>query len=273
MKKEEYIKVYQWMNVLRGGVLRDVYALLYQLGKKGDVKVTISYICERLGYKQRNVQNAIYELKDNGYIEVKYMDGKSSVYTCITHAKFASLLDEENDKEDPRKICVPNPRKICTPAKFAPLQNLRDTHAKFASPTPYISLDKNLDKNYSSSSSVGTRARERLKKWFAESDLKEWILRLEKTHQITLETDTLLNDFFDNDFQVREECERGERTAVLKHFQNWLPKYIGKLKQNTQTPTNNGNTNSHGSNKRVADLGDIAQSILAGCEAGRASRQ
>lgn len=262
------------MNVLRGGVLRDVYALLYQLGQKGDVKVTISYICERLGYSERGVRNSIAELKDKGLLSVKYTDGKISVFSCNTPARCAPLSDTQNNDTDPGTLCPPDPGNLCTPAKYAPLHDLPPTPARCAPLTPYLlSLDKNLDKNYSSSSSVGTRAREQLQKWFAESDLKEWVLRLEKTHAITLETDTLLNDFFDNDFQVREECERGERTAVLKHFQNWLKKYIGILKQQTQTPTNNGNPNPHGSNKRVTDLGDIAQSILAGCEAGRASRR
>ena len=54
MKKNEYIKVYQWMNTLRGGVLRDVYALLYQLGQKGDVKVMV---CDN--------ENEVYELSED----------------------------------------------------------------------------------------------------------------------------------------------------------------------------------------------------------------
>ena len=68
MKKDDYIKTFQWMNALRGGVLRDVYALLYQLGQKGDVKVTISYICERLGYSERSVRSSVNELVENGFI-------------------------------------------------------------------------------------------------------------------------------------------------------------------------------------------------------------
>ena len=98
MKKNEYIKVYQWMNTLRGGVLRDVYALLYQLGQKGDVKVTISYICERLKYSDRSVQNSIIELKEKGLLEVKYTDGKSSIFSCKTPEEFS-----------------PHPREFFTP--------------------------------------------------------------------------------------------------------------------------------------------------------------
>ena len=148
------------------------------------------------------------------------------------------------------------------------------TYAKHSvSKIAFHIMQSDLDKN-TSSSSLDARARERFQKWFDESDLKEWVLRMEKSHQVNLEIETLLNDFFDNDFIVRENCERGERMAVLKHFQNWLPKYIGRLKQqNTQTQTNNGNTINKSGNRRVADLGDIAQSILAGCEAGLASRR
>lgn len=260
------------MNVLRGGVLRDVYALLYQLGQKGDVKVTISYICERLGYKERSVRGSINELIENGCIEVEYSDGKCSSYKVLKTEDLETQKSATKKASDPCKICIPNPCKICSTAKSAPLQNLQDTPAKFAYPTPYLlSLDKNLDKNYSSSSSVGTRAREQLQKWFEESDLKEWIFRLEKTHAITLETDTLLNDFFDNDFQVREECERGERMAVLKHFQNWLPKYIGILKQQTQTPTlntqPNGNAKSNRNGSGISPA-EFASTFAAGFLAG-----
>ena len=282
MKKNEYIKVYQWMNTLRGGVLRDVYALLYQLGQKGDVKVTISYICERLKYSDRSVQNSIIELKEKGLLEVKYTDGKSSIFSCKTPEEFSPHTPENSSPHTPEEfspLCdtqnmVADPRKIFTPEKFSPPKNFHPTPENSSPPTPYLlSLDKNLDKN-TSSSSLDARARERFQKWFDESDLKEWVLRMEKSHQVNLEIETLLNDFFDNDFIVRENCERGERMAVLKHFQNWLPKYIGRLKQqNNQTQTNNGNTINKSGNRRVADLGDIAQSILAGCEAGLASRR
>ena len=270
------------MNTLRGGVLRDVYALLYQLGQKGDVKVTISYICERLKYSDRSVQHSIIELKEKGLLEVKYTDGKSSIFSCKTPEEFSPHTPENSSPHTPEEfspICdtqntVADPRKIFTPENSSPPKNFHPTPENSSPPTPYLlSLDKNLDKN-TSYSSLDARARERFQKWFDESDLKEWVLRMEKSHQVNLEIETLLNDFFDNDFIVRENCERGERMAVLKHFQNWLPKYIGRLKQqNTQTQTNNGNTINQSSNRRVADLGDIAQSILAGCEAGLASRR
>lgn len=255
------------MNALRGGVLRDVYALLYQLGQKGDVKVTISYICERLGYSERGVQNSISELKKVGLIEVKYTDGKSSVFLCNTPAQRAPLSDIKNDGENPRTACTPYPRTACTPARCAPPHSVHPTPARCAPPTPYLlSLDKNLDKNIYPPPPAGARARERLQKWFEESDLKEWVLRLEKTHGIPLDTNTLLNDFFDNDFKVREDCEQGERTEVLTHFQHWLPKYIRILKQQTQSQNENATTN-HRNGSGISPA-DFANTFAAGFLAG-----
>ena len=120
MKKNEYIKVYQWMNTLRGGVLRDVYALLYQLGQKGDVKVTISYICERLKYSDRSVQNSIIELKEKGLLDVKYTDGKSSIFSCKTPEEFSPHTPENSSPILDTQNMVADPRKIFTPEKFSP---------------------------------------------------------------------------------------------------------------------------------------------------------
>lgn len=120
-------------------------------------------------------------------------------------------------------------------------------------------------------------ARERLARWVAESELADWIrLKFSQSgFRTEIDIGALLDEFYDNDFTVRERCERNERTEVLKHFQNWLPKYINKLK-NEQNNGNNrtSNTPPTGNGKqRTINLGGIAESILAGCEAGRASRQ
>lgn len=260
MKKEEYLKTYTWMNTLRGGMLRDVYALIYQLQRKSEVKVTVAYIAERLGYSNRSVQYAIAELKEMELLEVGYADGKSSIFKALTPANLAPLEKESN------------PRKVCTPAKSAPLQDLHPTPANLAPPTPYISKDKILD--YSPPPPPAC-ARERLQKWFAESDLKTWVkMQLTRNDCTDLDTTSLLDDFYDNDFSVRERCEQNERVEVLKHFQNWLPKYLNKRKNEnnngnnrTSTPPNNG------TGQRTVNLDGIAQSILAGCEAGRNRRQ
>ena len=85
-------------------------------------------------------------------------------------------------------------------------------------------------------------ARERLARWVAESELADWIrLKFSQSgFRTEIDIGALLDEFYDNDFTVRERCERNERTEVLKHFQNWLPKYINKLK-NEQ---NNGNNHT-----------------------------
>lgn len=252
------------MNTMRGGVLRDVYALIYQLEhdtrSNGTVKISIAYISERLGYSnQRNVQRAIAELKEMGLLEVEYGNGKRSIFKTQTPAKIAPPTEGEN------------PCQISTPDNLAPLLNQHPSPAKIAPPTPYISKDKILDYP----PPPPACARERLQKWFAESDLKTWVkMQLSRNDCTDLDTTSLLDDFYDNDFSVRERCEQNERVEVLKHFQNWLPKYLNKRKNEnnngnnrTSTPPNNG------TGQRTVNLDGIARSILAGCEAGRNRRQ
>ena len=260
------------MNTLRGGVLRDVYALIYQLEhdarRKGEVKISIAYISERLGYSSRNIQRALVELKKTGCIEVEYTDGSRSIYKALTHDKLSSPT---HDKLSPLETAT-YPRQIDTPDNLTPPTDCRPTHDKLSPPTPYISKDNRID--YSSSSSPAC-ARERLQKWFEESDIKQWANILVSRSKLNLTTASLLDEFFDNDFEVRENCERSERMAVLKHFQNWLPKYLNKLKNENNNGNNRtGNSPTTGNfGQRTINIDGIAQSILAGCEAGRASRQ
>ncbi len=288
----EFLKTYKWMNALRGGAQRDVYALLYQLEHKGKRKnalqVSIAFIAERLGYSERNIQYAISELKSQGLIETEYTDGRRSVYKTFTTdkiapdtpAKIAPLSRERN----PRKICTParerNPRKSCRGANFAGVQDLRGGDAKFAPPTPYLKSLEDSIEDISSSSSSSESARERLKKWVVESDLQEWVkMQLFHSGLTDLTLATLLAEFYDNDFSVREECERSERTAVLKHFQNWLPKYINKLKyqnDNANSTTHRSSAPQAGGTSRAGNstnLDDIARSIAAGFAAGAARRE
>ncbi len=223
------------MNTLRGGVLRDVYALIYQLEhdgrRKGTVQVSLGYIGKRLGYSnQRNVQRAIAELKEMGLLEVEYGNGKRSIFKTQTPANIAPLTEGTD------------PRQFSTPDNLAPLTNQHPSPAKIAPLTPYITKDNRVD----NSSSSPACARERFQKWFEESDIKQWANMLVSRSNLNLITTSLLDEFYDNDFTVRERCERGERMEVLKHFQNWLPKYINKLK-NEQ---NNGNNNEQHRNIR-----------------------
>lgn len=244
------------MNSLRGGVLRDVYALIYQFEhdgrRKGTVKISIGYISERLGYSSRSVQYAIAELKEKGWLDTEYGDGKRSVYKALTHANLAPLSETDD------------PCKTCTPANSAPLQILHPTHANLAPPTPYIYKDNRLD----NSSSSPACARERLQKWFEESSIKEWANMLLQRNHFDKDTTALLDDFFDNDFEVREDCEQSRRMEVLKHFQNWLPKYINKLK-NEQNNGNNHTSTKTARNSGIISPEDFARSFGLGWNIGK----
>lgn len=243
------------MNTLRGGVLRDVYALIYQLEhdgrRKGMVKISIGYISERLGYSSRSVQYAIAELKEKGWLDTEYGDGKRNVYKALTHANLAPLSETDD------------PCKTCTPANSAPLQDLHPTHANLAPPTPYISKDNRLD-----NTPPPACAREMFQKWFEESDIKQWANMLVSRSNLNLITTSLLDEFYDNDFTVRERCERNERTEVLKHFQNWLPKYINKLK-NEQNNGNNHTSTKTARNGGIISPEDFARSFGLGWNIGK----
>ena len=116
-------------------------------------------------------------------------------------------------------------------------------------------------------------ARERLARWVAESELADWIrLKFSQSgFRTEIDIGALLNEFYDNDFTVRERCEQNERTEVLKHFQNWLPKYLNKLKNE------NNNANNHTSppkppNARSGGIispEDFARSFALGWNSGK----
>ena len=257
------------MNTLRGGVLRDVYALIYQLEhdgrRKGTVQVSLGYIGKRLGYdNERNIRRAIAELKEMGLMDVEYRSGKGSIFKTHTKANIAAPETEQDLGQNSR----PNVGQYSPTAKIAPRLNCPPSPANIAAHTPYITKDNRLD---NTTPPTPACARERLQKWFDESEIKEWADMLASRRNLNLETTTLLDEFFDNDFTVRERCERGERMDVLKHFQNWLPKYINKLKNEQNNGNNHTNTPLR-TGQRTVSLDGLAQSILAGCEAGRGSR-
>ena len=140
-----------------------------------------------------------------------------------------------------------------------------------------IDIEEEIEYNSSSSSSSSPHARERLTLWVAESGLADWasLQCSRKGCKTDIDIGTLLDEFYDNDFEVRQDCEQSRRMEVLKHFQNWLPKYLNKLKnQNNNANNRTSNSPTTGNfGQRTVNIDGIAQSILAGCEAGRASRQ
>lgn len=255
--KEEYLKTYAWMNNLRGGVLRDVYALIYQLEhdgrRKGTVQVSLGYIGKRLGYdNERNIRRAIAELKEMGLMDVEYGNGKRSIFKTHTPANIAAPETEQDLGQNSR------------PAKIAPRLNCPPSPANIAAHTPYICKDNRLD----NTPPPPACARERLQKWFEESDIKQWANMLVSRSNLNLVTTSLLDEFYGNDFTVRERCERGERMEVLKHFQNWLPKYINKLK-NEQNNGNNHTSTKTARNGGIISPEDFARSFGLGWNIGK----
>lgn len=253
------------MNTLRGGVLRDVYALIYQLEhdgrRKGTVQVSLGYIGKRLGYdNERNIRRAIAELKEMGLMDVEYGNGKRSIFKTHTPANIAAPETEQDLGQNSR----PNVGQNSPPAKIAPLLNCPPSPANIAAHTPYISKDNRLD----NSSSSPAYARERLQKWFEESSIKEWANMLLQRNHFDKDTTALLDDFFDNDFEVREDCEQSRRMEVLKHFQNWLPKYINKLK-NEQNNGNNHTSTKTARNGGIISPEDFARSFGLGWNIGK----
>ena len=253
------------MNTLRGGVLRDVYALIYQLEhdgrRKGTVQVSLGYIGKRLGYdNERNIRRAIAELKEMGLMDVEYGNGKRSIFKTHTLANIAAPETEQ----DLGQYSRPNVGQNSPPAKIAPLLNCPPSPANIAAHTPYISKDNRLD----NSSSSPACARERLQKWFEEGSIKEWANMLLQRSHFDKDTTALLDDFFDNDFEVREDCEQSRRMEVLKHFQNWLPKYINKLK-NEQNNGNNHTSTKTARNSGIISPEDFARSFGLGWNIGK----
>lgn len=107
-----------------------------------------------------------------------------------------------------------------------------------------IDIEEEIEYNSSSSSSSSPHARERLTQWVAESGLTDWAKRqcFQKGCKTEIDIGTLLDEFYNNDFEVRQDCEQGRRMETLKHFQNWLPKYLTKRKNENNNEQQHRNT-------------------------------
>ena len=225
-----------------------VFALI--CGYKDGFREPISYIAAWIGKSEDTTRRILRRLVVAKLLSEEVAQGKPTAYKVVANC---------------------NPSQIATPRKLQPLANCNPP--QIATPPPancdppqYIDIN-----NISSSSErVRTCARERLTEWYNASTLPEWTeIQFKRNGLPAIDAKTLLDDFYDNDFKVRERCEQSERMEVLSHFQNWLPKYIHKIKQ----PNNNGNNNHQTSGQRVTNLEDIARSIMAGCQAGRSGRK
>lgn len=216
-----------------------IYSLIY--GYKEGFSEPVSYIAQWVGKSEMTVRRTLQRLIQIGYISKKTRSGKPTSYTCTPLTNCEGSQNVTPNKND-----------------STPLTNCEGLYNNY--------------NNISTSSGERVRmcARERLTEWYNASTLPEWTeVQFTRNGLPAIDTKTLLDEFYDNDFKVRERCEQSERMEVLSHFQNWLPKYIRKIKQ----PNNNGNNNHQTSGQRVTNLEDIARSIMAGCQAGRADRE
>lgn len=102
MSEEAYIKHYGWMTCIKGGAMRDVYAVLYSLGgsESDGVSLSVAKIAEIAGYNVRQVARAVAELQRAGLVQVSEVAGKWNEYHVCT----------------PTKICTPT--IFCTPTKI-----------------------------------------------------------------------------------------------------------------------------------------------------------
>lgn len=73
--------------------------------------------------------------------------------------------------------------------------------------------------------------------WLYSSMLKEQAERTLFRESAPHDLQYYAEEFFDNDFSVRERVLRRERTDVLKHFQSWLTTFIRKEKENDNNGT------------------------------------
>jgi len=239
-----YIVLHGWI-VNRLGLTSDealVYALIY--GYKDGFDQPVAYIAQWIGKTDITIRKILQHLVQEGFVTETTRIGKPTIYTC-------------------------------TPIKTYGVKNLPPI--KNDTPTPIKTYGVNINNNIilSSSNNACAPARERLAKWIAEGGLTEWVERLLRENGFAhLDLAALLDQFYDNDFRVRERCEQGERIETLRHFQNWLPKYINKLKYQNSNANNRPSAapKQSAANQRLTDLNDIARSIELGLATGTARR-
>lgn len=215
-----------------------IYSLIY--GYKEGFSEPVSYIAQWVGKSEMTVRRTLQRLIQIGYISKKTRSGKPTSYTCTPLTNCEGSQNVTPNKND-----------------STPLTNCEGLYNNY--------------NNISTSSSERVRmcARERLTEWYNASTLPEWTeVQFTRNGLPAIDTKTLLDEFYDNDFKVRERCEQSERMEVLSHFQNWLPKYIRKIKQ----PNNNGN--NHTSTKTARNSGiispeDFARSFGLGWNIGK----
>jgi len=190
------------------------------------------------------------------------IEPQSGEMTVVTMAVQFIIRDINADKERYDSItekrreagrkgaAVTNSAKVGKTANAEFAESAENTKVGKNGKVGSIDIEEEIEYNSSSSSSSSSpHARERLTQWVAESGLVDWAKQqcFRKGCKTEIDIGTLLDEFYNNDFEVRQDCEQGRRMETLKHFQNWLPKYLTKRKND------NNNEQQHRNKTATAD--------------------
>lgn len=217
-----------------------IYSLIY--GYKEGFSEPVSYIAQWVGKSEMTVRRTLQRLIQIGYISKKTRSGKPTSYTCTPLTNCEGSQNVTPNKND-----------------STPLTNCEG-------------LYNNYNNITTTTTPARMHARERLKKWIAESNIKEWTELQFARNEMLVDLDKFIDEFYDDDFKVRERCERGERMEVLTHFQYRVQKHIREEKEKLKNEQNNGN--NHTSTKTSRNSGiispeDFARSFGLGWNIGK----
>lgn len=185
----------------------------------------IAYIMQWTGItREKVVRKCLQRLTEQGLLTAEVRAGKTTVYHATQRGSNMTGVKYDGGQKRP--------------------------------PTP-VKNDPPIYNIYNNTSS-STTPRERLSEWVSTSDLQEWAQGMLYKAGLSTDIEQVLSAFYDNDFRVRERCERSERGEVLQHFQNWLPKYITKQQNNDNNNSTSGTSFRDGGKpySRIQELAD-----------------
>lgn len=169
-----------------------------------------------------SVMSALEELRKFGYLKMSTERDERGRYETTYDVYEEPFFDEKEVTESD----LPNRKN-------------RIGKTESVNPTQYrINNKESIITTTTTISACAHEGIDKLKDWIYSSDLKEWAERkiYEKKGANSLEE--YIRDFYENDFAVREKCERAERYEVLGHFQRWLPLYINKQQEQLKQEDN-----------------------------------
>lgn len=230
-----------------------VFALI--CGYKDGFREPISYIAAWIGKSEQSARRILRRLVSAKLLSEEVAQGKPTAYKVLTNC---------------------NPLQIVTPYKndTTPLTNCNPTHI--------IDINNNISVvDACARTCESEKGKQLITKWVMDNEegLTQVLLRagLITSPKTTAELQAIIEPYI-NEYYLqmqmngKEDIERRGRSEIKAHFARWIKKRVQAEKQELNKQSN-GNNNHQTSTQRIANLEDIAQSILAGCQAGRASRQ